>query len=268
MEPNVNNFKQYKDYKIPKDQTIIFQLLNIKPDPQNQGRMIIPMTMIRSEDKIYVDGAVQQIAFIQSVNQDGTYVIDRNIKFTSDTGGCIFCQSGVARDEELAAFLTFSNGNQSNPFRDKNTEPIFRLVDPKREAMDKFELAKQIGKAKQIVYDLNEEEVLLAGKFFEMFEDNAGSIGLALLDLAEKNPTEIERYLAEKKSVKTEKEELNVIKDLIKKGTFVVTPIDGTISYGNQVLYNLPEGASKPDFSEFLKILQLEFKEIYTELIK
>ena len=86
-----NNYSKELIKKIPRGSTVMYKLSDIQPDPDNEGRFLIPAYRnVPSTDEIYdpVSDDYVQIAYITNVKADGEAVLGE-INFTRMGGGCI-----------------------------------------------------------------------------------------------------------------------------------------------------------------------------------
>ena len=72
-EIKINDFKKYEETRIPESsKTIVYELLDVKPDPDNKGRFVGSWHYLKVHDTIEVDGKFYEIGVIQNYNADGT----------------------------------------------------------------------------------------------------------------------------------------------------------------------------------------------------
>lgn len=134
--------KEYNNVQTPpqlkRNEVKVFQYLNVKNDKQNPGKVIMPsIHMIPQVDRVYdkdLDDYVD-IASIASVGIGGKPTFS-TIQFTKQEKGLMALRGNKTGDREIYQYLMLSNYNASNPDRDTSIVPLFKLVEPKKEAAD------------------------------------------------------------------------------------------------------------------------------------
>jgi hypothetical protein len=140
----------------------IFRLVGIKPDPVNEGRMMIPTAVsIPSTDTVY-DPAKKEyvdIACIDSIGSDGkpNFV---DIWFRREAAGTIVCNGNNRLDTELYSYLMLSNYRKNNENRNGDQEAIYELIDTKAVAAKKREDRSKRLEALQFAANMTSEEVV------------------------------------------------------------------------------------------------------------
>lgn len=154
---NFNNFKEYKDIKIPKGKTVVFKVQGIKKDPDNPKRVIIPRVTVRPTDFISdSEGNTHHIAYIEGESPDGDARFGE-LNFTPEAGGVIRCKSGNAKDEEKYKFLISTNQFASKENRNEEITPKFDIYDPIAQANKSREIRKIKRKAYQAAIELSDD---------------------------------------------------------------------------------------------------------------
>jgi len=137
-----DNFVQNKDLPkdfrvtpLKRDQTAVYRILDIKPDPHNIGRHMVPFAKnVPATDEIVTDnGDVFPIAYIQRTEPNGEAVFG-DITFYKKDAGNIILRGDRAADQKLYLFMENSNYNASNPNRSKARAAIFKRVDEGKDA--------------------------------------------------------------------------------------------------------------------------------------
>lgn len=134
--------KEYNNVKTPpqlkRNEVKVFQYLNVKPDKQNPGKVVMPsIHMIPEVDRIYdkeLDDYVD-IASIQSLGVGGKPIFS-TIQFSKQEKGLMALRGSKTGDREIYQYLMLSNYNASNPDRDSSVVPLYKLMEPKKEAAD------------------------------------------------------------------------------------------------------------------------------------
>lgn len=252
----MNDFKEFKETKIPHGTQVVFELLNVKDDPINVGRKVIPLTMIPPRDVIFLNGEMHEIGAVINTNPDKTYNLEHDIIFKPDTGGKLVFTSGNVSDEIKYKFFKWSNFNASNKNRDTSKPAIFREVNPEKDAAERLEKAEAIIKAKSLIQNLNDEEVKslartlgVSGKeeLYTYADNNAAGI-LSLIDTI----VEVDLIKIVNKAVQRKKIQTNYV--------------DRKVSFNKQVIFEY-EGVDW-DREAFVAHLESTNKEILGEIVK
>ena len=131
-----NKFTKNLIRKIPKGQIVTYRLLNLQPDPYNEGRLQIPLYKgIPPTDEVYDEenDVFIPIAYIDKVLADGEAQYGE-IGFERGNGGCIFLRWNNAKDQKLYQYLELSNHNDSNPYRSPAKTAWFEKIDTEADA--------------------------------------------------------------------------------------------------------------------------------------
>ena len=154
--------------KMPKE-PVYYQVLGIKPDPNNKNRMKIPASVhIKNIQTIYDPGdeEVKTVKYVtgQRTTNDANgnaKIVERlgEIFFERATNGMITINPKNKKDLPLYRFLEICNENLSNPNRDKTVTPRFRKLDKAKEAKDQFEIARQRTEAVSLALNMPYEEL-------------------------------------------------------------------------------------------------------------
>ena len=157
--------KEYNNYKNPptlnRDEVKVFQYLNVKPDPQNKGQVIMPSIAFMPEvDRVYdkENDEYVDIANIKSLGVGGKPIIEP-VAFSKQTQGKMLLRGSKTGDREIFQYLMLSNYNKSNPNRDTSVNPLFELVEPTRIAKESREHRTLRRDAMNVAAELSEAEV-------------------------------------------------------------------------------------------------------------
>lgn len=134
--------KEYNNVKTPpqlkRNEVKVFQYLNVKADKQNPGKVIMPSVhMIPGVDRVYDKESDDyiDIASIASLGLGGKPTFN-TIQFTKQDKGLMVLRGSKTGDREIFQYLMLSNYNASNSNRDTSIVPLFKLVEPKKDAAD------------------------------------------------------------------------------------------------------------------------------------
>jgi len=157
--------KEYNNVKTPpqlkRNEVKVFQYLNVKEDKQNPGKVIMPSVhMIPQVDRVYDKEADDyiDIASIGSLGIAGKPSFN-TIQFTKKDKGLMALRGGKTGDREIFQYLMLSNYNASNPNRDTSIVPLFKLVEPKKDAADSRKLRNLRRDAMNVAAELSAAEV-------------------------------------------------------------------------------------------------------------
>ena len=188
--------KEYNNVKTPpmlkRDEVKVFQYLNVKNDKQNPGKVVMPsIHMIPSIDRVYdkeTDDYID-IASIGSIGIGGKPTMN-TIQFTKKDKGLMALRGSKTGDREIYQYLMLSNFNASNPDRDKSVNPLFKLVEPKKDATDARKLRNLRRDAMNVAAELSAAEVREFAASLNKDEKRDISILRDELEvMAEKDPT-------------------------------------------------------------------------------
>lgn len=139
----------------------MYKLSDIQPDPDNEGRFLIPAYRnVPSTDEIYdpVSDDYVQIAYITNVKADGEAVLGE-INFTRMGGGCIVLNGNNPTHQKIYQYLELSNSNLSNKNRVTSKSGFFKKADEKADAISERKERKMILEAMQKASNLNTDDV-------------------------------------------------------------------------------------------------------------
>tara|TARA_B100001287_G_C22608054_1_gene493743 strand:- start:226 stop:1062 length:837 start_codon:yes stop_codon:yes gene_type:complete len=122
--------------KIPRGQTVVYRLTDIKPDPFNEGEYLIPLNKnVPSTDQTYdptTDNYIP-IAYITGVEANGEAKFG-NIFFQKVNGGCLILKSSNPQHQKMYQYLELCNWNKSNNNRSTDYPTWFEKIDDQEEA--------------------------------------------------------------------------------------------------------------------------------------
>jgi DNA-dependent RNA polymerase auxiliary subunit epsilon len=185
--------------KLKPNERATYRVLNVRPDPDNYGRFLMPAALqIPSTDIIYDKGKEDfiPIAAIERTDLDGNPVFV-NIVFTASNAGYLFLNGNNAVHQKIYQYIEICNYNESNPDRNQEYETFFYRVDAVKEAKTERNLRKLIVKAVNLALDLDDKkarEVAMAlgveGETLEelrnALEDYAGDYPEEFLDVVDR----------------------------------------------------------------------------------
>jgi hypothetical protein len=223
----MNDFKQFKETKIPKGKQVIFELLSIANDPINKGLKIIPLTLIPPKDVIIFEGEMYEIGSVLSFGIDGTPNYEFDLMFLPQSGGKMVLESGNIRHEVIYKFFKWSNFNASNIHRDPSKQAIFRELNPEKEDAERLESKETTIKVKSMIQNLNPEEVKELGTALNV----VGKEGL--YDLADTKASAILSVI----ETLGGKDVLKMVNKAVQRKKLITDYVAKTVSFNKKVIF-------------------------------
>lgn len=236
--------------KLKPDERAIYRVLNVRPDPDNAGKFLMPSALqIRSTDTILDKGTGEfvNIAAIERTDLEGNAIFI-NIIFNASNMGYLFLNGNNPLHQKIYQYVELSNYNESNPDRNANDyEALFARIDAQKEAKTERNLRKLIVKAVNLALDLDDKkarEVALAlgidaesnEELRNELEDYAGDYPEEFLEIVERASLANETAL--KDAVKK-----NIIKNDVNASCFKWVET-------GKVIFNYTKGKDKNYFKE------------------
>ncbi len=195
----MNNISKNLKVTLPKV-PVYYQLLSVKPDSENKGRLKMPSSVrIPNIQTIFDPGDDEVKVFKYIVGQRTVSDNNGNTKLTEKLGdiyfyrnsnGMIIIQPKNKKDLPLYQFLEICNENASNPHRDKNTTPLFKRMDKAQDAKDSFEKEMERNEAISLALNMPYEELKPFAEKLKIFTNrDPYEVRMAMKVKAEENPT-------------------------------------------------------------------------------
>ena len=238
------DYNKYPEWmKKPFTKTAIYTYNDIKKDPDNPGRYIIPyMYQFKLTDQIIVtdeDGTNQRpiyIAYSKGANADGSIIFGQDLFFSAEGFGRIVLDPKKASDHAKFMFMEYSNMNATNTNRDESIPAIWKKEDLEVKAkvsrVDRKARKEAMLEALQLSPHMVDVLVSVLGSRSDKDKSEEEKRDM-IEDIAEKNPA---KFLAAVKSnlskiIQTIKEakEIGIIRNDIKKQQFVFMPEEDLI---------------------------------------
>lgn len=167
-KPKYNNWSEGSKpeiVKLKRGEVKRFELLNLRKDPQNQGKVKAPHLVVvpLTDHVVDSEGNVVNIAPVYGIEGDGKPRILK-IAFRSRNLGSITLYGNNPEDVVKYEYLQLSNYNAGNKNRDPYITPIFKEIIPKEDAINNLKLRAEKFKAESLVHKLSDAEVL---KYFK-----------------------------------------------------------------------------------------------------
>ena len=259
-----SDYNKYPEWmKKPFDKIQIYTYYDIKPDPDNPGRHIIPnIYQFKLTDHIIVtdEGGSNprpiHIAYTNASNPDGSMVVGDDLFFSAQNYGRIVLDPKKASDHAKFMFMEYSNMNASNPNRDISVHPVWKKEDlevkAKASRVDRKARKEAMLEAAQLSPYMVEVliDVLGSSSDKEKSEEEQRDI---IEDVAETDPktflAAVKSSLSEIISTTKKAKDLGIIKNDFKKQAFISQPDD-------EVIFSTKGLDKKKTYELFAKFLQ------------
>lgn len=210
-----NQFSKSLVRKLKPDERATYRILNVRPDPDNWGRYLMPAAyQIPSTDIIFdkEKGEFVTIGAIERQDNEGNAIF-LNIVFNAGNMGYIFLNGSNPVHQKIYQYLDICNFNESNKNRNTEVEAVFYRVDNEKDAKEERQLRKMIAKAVTIAIELDDDKARSVAMAFGIDAESIEEIRNLLEDFAEMNPEEFLEVL-ERATLENETK----LKEAVKKG--------------------------------------------------
>lgn len=213
-----SDFNQFSDSlvrKLKPDERAVYRVMNVRPDPDNAGKFLLPSALQIPSTDIIFDKKKQEfvnIAAIERQDLEGNPIF-ANIVFSASNLGYLFLNGNNALHQKIYQFIELCNFNESNKDRNQEYETHFYRVDTKKDAMEERTLRKLIVKAVNIALELDDVKAKEAAMAIGIDAESIEEIRNMLEDYAEENPEEFLEII-ERASLANE----SMLKDAVKAG--------------------------------------------------
>jgi len=258
------DYNKYPEWmKKPFTKMAIYTYNDIKKDPDNPGRYIIPyMYQFKLTDQIIVtdeDGTNQRpiyIAYSKGDNADGSINFGRDLFFSSEGFGRIVLDPKRASDHAKFMFMEYSNMNATNKNRDDSVPAIWRKEDlevkAKASRVDRKSRKEAMLEAAQLSPYMVEVLIDVLGSTSDKEKSEEEQRDL-IEDIAETDPktflAAVKSSLSEIISTTKKAKDLGIIKNDFKKQAFISQPDD-------EVIFSTKGLDKKKTYELFAKFLQ------------
>lgn len=256
--------------RLKKGEQKIFELINLREDPYNKGRLAIPFSKgVPTKDRIWdqYDKEYKDIAYIKSVGINNEITVG-DIHFYLRTQGRIICRGGVAAEEDMYDYLLLSNYREDNKARDTTVVPIYRFVNPKAIADGKREARKHLFLAIDKYRELDDDRVKKL--IVSMGEDESQDIGILrdiLEDMAQNKPEDFMALYTDPMG-----ERKAILQRAVDKGVIEWHPNDSKFTWGgsDKTIAVIARGSDKDNIEEMAVWTMKSEKEeaVYQEIAK
>jgi hypothetical protein len=210
-----NLFSSTMSRRLKPNERATYRILNVKPDPDNYNKFIIPAALqIPSTDIIWDESKKDfvTIACIQRTKNDGDPIFE-SIIFEGRNMGYVFLNGNNPADQRMFQFMELCNYNLSNESRNQEVEPLFQRIDTKKDAINERAMRKLIVKAVNKALDLDDQTAKEVASALGIDASSIEEIRNSLEDYAGDCPEDFLEVL-ERASISTEAS----LKEAIKQG--------------------------------------------------
>jgi hypothetical protein len=210
-----NQFSPSMKKMLKPDERASYRVLNVRPDPDNYGKFLIPAAyQIPSTDVVFdkTKGEFITIAAIERQNQEGNAEF-LNIVFTAANLGYLFLNGNNPTHQKIYQFLELCNYNESNKDKNPDVDPMFYRVDTQKEAKQERANRKLIVKAVNIALELDDARVKEVAMALGIEAESIEEVRNQLEDYAEYSPEDF-MAIVERASLGAE----SVLKEAVKRG--------------------------------------------------
>lgn len=212
--------------KLKPDERATYRVTNIREDPDNYGRYLVPAALqIPSTDIIY-DKEKQDfvtIAAIERQDNEGNPIFI-NIVFSSANIGHLFLVGSNPVHQKIYQYLEICNFNESNPDRNQDSEVFFRRLDSQKEAKMERLNRRLIVRAANMALELDDKRVKEVALALGIDAETLEEIRNLVEDFAENDPEEfieiVERSSLEKESILKEAVKQGIIRNNVNSQVF------------------------------------------------
>lgn len=156
-----NNLPKALVKSLKKDEIVMYRLTEIKPDPHNEGRQLMPASMnVPPSDEVYDEKSETYIpiAYITKVDPNGEAVFG-DITFEARNAGFIILKGSNPSHAKIYQYLELSNYNASNKNRATGKSAFFKRVDEEADAKAKRETRRADFEAMDTAINMTSEDV-------------------------------------------------------------------------------------------------------------
>lgn len=260
-----NNFSEKLVRKLDKNERAVYRVLNVREDPDNYGKFIMPAALtVPPTDMIWdkFQDKFVPIASIERQDLQGNAVF-QDIVFTSASLGYIVLNGSNHSHQKMYQFLELCNYNESNPDRNEEYEALFKRVDAKKEAKKEREIRKKIVEAMNKAYDLDDSMIKNVGMALGIQDDSVEVVRNEVENYIEEDPEEflrvLERASLSNEAILKEAIKQGVIRNNVQEGQFEWTDTEKVIhkytkKVGKDYIRELAEVLSKQNPDELVAI--------------
>jgi hypothetical protein len=212
--------------KLKQDERATYRVTNIREDPDNYGRYLVPAALqIPSTDVIFDKDKNDfiTIAAIERQDNEGNPVFI-NIVFSSSNIGHLFLVGSNPVHQKIYQYLEICNYNDSNPNRNQDAEVFFRRLDAQKEAKQERLNRRLIVRASNMALELDDKRVKEVALALGIDAESLEEIRNYVEDYAENDPEEfiqvVERSSLEKESILKEAVKQGIIRNNVNSQVF------------------------------------------------
>lgn len=260
-EIKINAFEAYENTRMPKSSKVVtYELIDIKPDPDNKGLFLGSWHYVRPWDIIEHEGKFHDIGIVERYNPDGSYVLRNDVSFPPNERFRLNLSPGNPIHEEIYRFLEWCNENESNPNRRTDVVPVFRKVNAAAIAKSEVEKEKALFEAQSLFFAMKDDELRNVANLLGVPSQDEIDVVKSNLLVKVKNTTD--QFLKVAKKGTSEIDDLVIIKDAIKQGLLKVDKGLKTVSFGDDDRLVFEYFGAKVKEEDLLKSLQEKHSDV------
>ena len=221
----LNNLpEKHKPVKLKADETVVYRLTTIKPDPHNQGRFLIPASInVPAFDEVVIEDETYPIGYVEKVTPDGEAIFGEII-ITKNMGGMLALRGNNPKHRRMYEYIELCSWNRSSKFRTPSKNAFIERIDEgksseanraeRRELMEALNAASSLKKdelkavAASLGMNTNKEESILRDRIEDYAETNPSEFML----IAKQKTNKIQSILREAVDLQIVKHEPNLAK--------------------------------------------------------
>jgi hypothetical protein len=247
--------------RLTNGQVVQFRLLDgvLNPDPderRKEGKEIIwkQVDFIRGKDTIRdpYNGKLVDIGVVVEIDEKGKAVCDQWTIMPKDSNGYITIVGGNVEQERFYEYMLICNQNESNPHRDKNIKPKFKLIDAAKESKEQNRMDDLLTDMLLLVRTLSKSERQEIASAYG-WDRNSGDevITKRLREIVKKDPAGFAKVVGNKNDLSI-KATLN---EALSEGIITFAPLENkyTFSKTNEVICTLTRSESVESIDQLLE---------------
>jgi hypothetical protein len=245
---NLNNISEELEKQIPKlenGQEVVFQMLNghinndMDRDERERNPILYGKTQLATKitikdpyNKKIVDVGVPQAIDRDNVVSFKPYLTGLNQGIFTGKFSLI---GGKIQDEEFFEVFWLSPEREGSPCQDANIQPIFKILEAKKESQKTLNKLETLKKALNVMGDMTDEQLTE----FAASKNISGDIDHIKMEVGKIAKGEPDKFLAANED--PNKEIKANLKKAIDKNVLVIDLVTKKVSTGNSILFTLKQ---------------------------
>jgi hypothetical protein len=245
---NLNNISEELEKQIPKlenGQEVVFQMLNghinndMDRDERERNPILYGKTQLATKITIKdpYSKKIVDVGVPQAVDRD-TVVSFKPFLTGMHQGiftGKFSLMGGKIQDEEIFEVLWLSPEREGSPCQDSNIQPIFKIVEPRKESQKTLSKVETLRKALNVLNDMSEDQLAE----FAASKNIGGDADFIKMKVGELAKSEPEKFLVANED--PNKEIKANLKKAIDKDVLKIDLVTKKVSTGNSILFTMKQ---------------------------